>query len=755
MHHRTLWVWTTLLCLPLLLYPQQFGRITGTLTDQLSGSPVPFGSVTLRHTLIGSSSGIDGTFELKRVPIGRWELQVSVIGYDSVVHTVEVTAGTATHLSIGLAERTLISDEVLISSDRPTSAATSSMMRAMDFELRPRLSSQDMLRMVPGLVIAQHAGGGKAEQIYLRGFDADHGTDVNISVDGIPVNMVSHAHGQGYADLHFVMPEILRGLEVYKGPYFTQSGDFGTAGTVKFNTVDEIDRNTVSAESGMYGLLRAVGIVAVPTGNEAITAYLAGEALQNRSYFDHDQHFRRFNLFGKMNLHLDVNRSLIVWASGFRSQWDASGQVPQRAIDRGIIGRFGAIDPSEGGMTGRDNLNVIYSFNDLSSHLIAQSYISRYSFTLFSNFTLYKNDPVNGDGIEQTDDRIITGGRVEYGLHSTFGNPDIRTLFGSTVRRDDISNQLWNAAGRQRSSAVADAVIGQTSLSFYIQQQYRLSDALSVEAGMRNDNFLFTVKDRLNEGTGNDISGTVVQSILSPKLNIIITPADHVNIFLNAGSGFHSNDARGVLTERSDRTLPRAVGAEIGLRYTPRSFFSVSTALWRLDLENELVYIGDEGTTEASGATRRIGIDTDVRMQLIEWLWWDADVTLSKGQFLELPSGEDHIPLAPTVTASAGLTVVHPSGTEGTVRLRHVGDRAANESNTVRALGYSLIDAGLAYSFGRFRLTITAENIFDQDWNEAQFDTESQLLGETLPVSELHFTPGTPRSVRLKMEAGW
>jgi hypothetical protein len=749
------WICASLLLLPFIVLPQHTGRITGIVTDGATGSPVPFASVLLRNTVIGTSSGIDGTFDLKRVPAGRWDVLISVIGYDTVFHPVEVTAGATIHLPISLTEHSLVTDVVVISSDRPTSAASSSMIRAMDFELRPRLSSQDLLRLAPGLVIAQHAGGGKAEQIFLRGFDADHGTDVNISVDGIPVNMVSHAHGQGYADLHFVMPEVLRGLEVYKGPYFAQAGDFGTAGTVRFNTLDEVDHSTLSVETGMFGLLRTVGILSIPTGSESVTGYLAGEVMQNRSYFDNDQKFHRFNLFGKMKIHLDMNRSITVWGSGFRSDWDASGQIPQRAIDRGIIGRYGAIDPSEGGITGRDNLNVIYTENDLLSHLTVQGYLSRYFFTLFSNFTLYKNDPVNGDGIEQSDDRVISGGRIEYGIHSLFGNPDIRTVFGGTLRRDDITNQLWNEVSRKRTGRIADAVIDQTSISFYVLQQYRLTDALSMEAGLRNDHFIFTVDDRLNGGTVDDISGTVTRSILSPKVNFILSPADHVNIFLNAGSGFHSNDARGVLTERAGKTLPRAIGTEAGVRYTPHSFFSVSAALWRLDLENELVYVGDEGTTEASGATRRIGIDTDVRLQLMDWIWWDADVTFSSGRFLDLPAGEDHIPLAPTVTASAGMTMIHPTGMEGTIRLRHVGDRAANESNTVQALGYSLIDAGLSYSFGRFRLTMTAENIFDQEWNEAQFDTESRLLGETLPVSELHFTPGTPRSVRLKLEAGW
>ena len=372
---------------------QTTGKISGVTVDRTSRTPVPFVNVTIEGTTLGASSKIDGTFIVNRVPAGSCTITASAIGYSKVVERIVVQEKQTATVLLEMVETTTSTDEVLVTAQSPLSAASSSMVNAMDFELRPKQSTQDLLRMVPGLFIAQHAGGGKAEQIFLRGFDADHGTDVNISVDGIPVNMVSHGHGQGYADLHFVMPEVLQGMTVYKGPYFAQFGDFGTAGTVQFTTVDEIENNSVNAEAGTFGLERVSGIASIPLATDQTTAYAAGEILHNRSYFDHSQDFDRYNLFGKMKTYLGNSQTLSFWASGFSSSWNASGQIPERAVEEGIIGRFGSIDPSEGGNTYRQNLNLIYTHQGESSTLLAQMYASRYNFQLFSDFTFFKSDP--------------------------------------------------------------------------------------------------------------------------------------------------------------------------------------------------------------------------------------------------------------------------------------------------------------------------------------------------------------------------
>lgn len=730
---------------------QESGRIFGVIVDRATRSPLAFANVVVLGTTVGTSSKPDGSFVVSRVPSGPQTLKVSMLGYAPLETEIDVKPGATTDVFVELEERLESTPEILVTAVRPFSAASSAHISAMDFELRPRFSAQDLLRLVPGLFIAQHAGGGKAEQIFLRGFDADHGTDVNISVDGIPVNMVTHGHGQGYADLHFVMPEVLRGIEVYKGPYFAQFGDFGTAGTVTFSTLDDPERNSVSVEHGMFGLWRGVGLVRAPIRSERVTAYLAGEALGQNGYFENSQQFQRFNLFSKVNLYFDHERKLTVWGSGFASNWNASGQIPERAVRSGLISRFGSIDPSEGGATSRQNLNIIYHDVGADETFLAQAYVSRYRFRLFSNFTFLKDDPVNGDGIEQTDDRTILGGRAEYALPRTFGNQDIATRVGAVVRHDNISNGLWHSAKRERLGARTLADTRQTNIAFFVQQEYRVARNFRFQVGLRSDLFVFQVTDRLSMGSPAD--RTAVQSIMSPKANLVYSASPSVDLFLNSGTGFHSNDARALVNSETS-LLPRGIGAETGARYSS-SRLTTTVALWALDLEREFVFSGDEGTVEESGATRRVGIDVSFRFRMYEWLWVDTDLALARGRYKHADPGMNYIPLSPPLVMSGGLTGRHSSGMEGTLRYRYMSTRPANEDYSIRAPGYLVFDAVFGYTAGSLKLSIVGENIFNTNWNEAQFATESQLPGETLPVSELHFTPGSPLNVRAKVEVSF
>ena len=362
---------------------------------------------------------------------------------------------------------------------------------------------------------------------------------------------------------------------------------------------------------------------------------------------------------------------------------------------------------------------------------------------------------MNGDEIEQDDRRTLAGGRVEYTTTSLFDDPSATTLIGSTIRTDWIHNGLWHAVKRQRLQDSVDADIRQTNVALYVQQDYRISSFMKFQLGMRADNFLFDVNDLLHAGTQNTISGIVEQSILSPKASIIVSSSSTTDLFLNFGTGFHSNDARVVLAQRSDVTLPRAVGAEAGTRFTPNGRLTSSIAFWGLDLQHEFVYSGDDGTTEEEGPTRRIGVDFDNRVQLMDWLWGDIDVNFSRGRFRDLPDGSNYIPLAPTLSSTGGLTARHSSGLEGSFRYRSIDSRPANEDNSVRALGYTVFDANAAYNFHMYRVTITIENVFNVEWNEAQFYTVSRLQNEPAPVPDLDFTPGTPRVIRLSFSTSF
>ena len=678
-------------------------------------------------------------------------------------------------------------EKILVEGDPAFSTASSKSIREFDLNVRPMQTAQDMLQLAPGLVVTQHAGGGKAEQIFLRGFDADHGTDVAISTDGIPVNMVSHGHGQGYADLHYVIPELVESIDLFKGPYFARHGNFSTAGSIMFRTKDYIDENMVKIEGGEFNTQKVTGLFQVPGGGEHQSAYFAGQFYNTDGAVESEQNFQRSNLFGKFHTALNETNKLAFAVSSFSSAWDASGQIPQRAVDSGLITRFGTIDDLEGGQTGRQNFNLIYTaIGENSSQFFIQPYFSRYNFKLFSNFTFFLDDPENGDMIEQTDDRTLFGLNTEYQFKQSIRSMQSTTTFGGGFRSDDIAVNLWHSPNRRRLTQKVDSGIIERNLFLWVQEELVVNPKLRLQLGLRGDYFTFNVEDHLDTLSDASItlphaSGYAQEALLNPKFNLVYSPLRSTDIFLNFGTGFHSNDARDVVIEQtiSDlarvfsrqglngaqinerlvqlnfdpehsgiRTLPRAIGAEIGTRHQFWNRFSIGIAGWWLELDEELVFVGDAGETEISGKSRRIGIDIEGRAQILSWLWIDTDVNLSSGKFVDEPSDVNEIPLAPRITSTGGLTAAHPSGFGANLRYRHIGDRPANEDSSVTAEGHTLVNIGLSYAFGPFKYFATVENLFNVDWNEAQFDTESRLVDETEPVSEIHFTPGNPRNIQ-------
>ncbi len=679
-------------------------------------------------------------------------------------------------------------DKILIEGERVYSTASSRIIRDFDLNVRPVSTAQDMLQFAPGLVIAQHAGGGKAEQIFIRGFDADHGTDVAISSDGIPVNMVSHGHGQGYADLHFTIPELVDSIDVFKGPYFARHGNFSTAGSVMYRTKDRIDGNLMKVEGGAFNTQRFTGMFQIPTISESQNAYFAGQYYTTDGAVESEQDFQRFNLFGKFNIRLNEISKLSFSASSFSSAWDASGQIPQRAIDNDLITRFGSIDDLEGGQTGRQNLNLTYTLIGQDNSLfLLRPYFSRYNFKLFSNFTFFLSDPENGDMIEQTDDRTILGLNSEYQYKRTIFSIQSTTSVGGGFRSDDIAVSLWHSPNRRRLTQSVNSGIIERNLYLWAQEELIINPKLRFQIGLRGDYFTFNVEDHLDTVMNETnilphASGYAQEAMLNPKFNIVYSPFASSDVFLNFGTGFHSNDARDVVIEKtiSDlertynrqgldsgqiseqlsqmnfnlehagiSTLPRAIGSEIGTRHSFWNRLSFGVAFWWLELDEELVFVGDAGETEISGKSQRVGIDIEGRGQILSWLWADVDVNLSRGTFVDEPSDANQIPLAPRVTSTGGLTANHPSGFSTSIRYRHIGDRPANEDNSVTAEGYTVVNLGLSYTNGNNKYFINLENLFNVDWNEAQFDTESRLRDEAEPVSEIHFTPGNPLNIQV------
>ncbi len=726
------------------------GGIKGNLTDSLSNEKITGAVVYLVDNNQVTSTDLLGNFYFPDVHPGNYKIKFTALGFQAKIVNVEVKEKETARISALLNPSAINLSEIIIAQKGETGSSMQTLSK-IDIDLRPTRSSQDILRMIPGLVTAQHAGGGKAEQIYLRGFDIDHGTDIRLTVDGMPVNMVSHAHGQGYADLHFLTPEAIDYVDFNKGPYYAQQGDFTTAGYANFNTKNSLDKSSIKMEGGMFDSYRTVGMFDL-LGKELKSknqgAYISTEYMYTNGYFESPQNFNRINLMGKYHGVIGENKILTVSLSTFNSKWEASGQIPERAIKENSITRFGAIDNKEGGNTNRSNANfILTSITDNGGVFKNQLYFVNYNFELYSNFTFFLEDSINGDQIRQKEKRNIYGYNGSFAKNSKLGSKRLRSEVGFQLRYDAIKDiELSRTA--QRKITIDRLALGQlneVNAGLYVDETLSLSDRLVINAGARFDQFQFEYVNDLDTVYERKVR---TNNIVSPKLSLYYTLNQNVQFYIKAGTGFHSNDTRVVVADSVSNTLPRGFGADVGMFFKPLKRLLVNAAVWGLDLEQEFVYVGDAAVVEPSGYTRRYGVDLSFRYQLFDWLYLDMDANYTVPRSLEDPEGANFIPLAPTLTSIGGLTTKFKNGLSAGLRYRYVGDRPANEDNSVVAKGYMLYDAVINYTKAKYALGLSMENLANVNWNEAQFDTESKLKHESTSVSELHFTPGTPFFVK-------
>jgi outer membrane receptor for Fe3+-dicitrate len=530
------------------------------------------------------------------------------------------------------------------------------------------------LRKVPGLIIGQHAGGGKAEQLFLRGFDIDHGTDISISVDGMPVNMVSHAHGQGYSDLHFLIPETVNKIDFGKGPYYVQEGDFNTAGYVDFSTRDYLRDSQISMSVGDFNSLRTLGLFNILEHTKNQNAYIATEFISSDEPFESSQNFNRFNIFGKYVIYTPEDAKVSLSAPHFTSRWYASGQIPQRKVDNGNIKRFGAIDDTEGGETERTNLNVEFSkrISDKTT-LKSNAFYAHYAFELYSNFTFFLEDPINGDQIRQKEDRHIYGANTTI-THNTFLGETEMTLTSGLGFRYDIVDDLELSRTLNRRTTLESISLGdinQTNIDAFVNAEFEFGK-LTITPALRLDYFKLLYNDKLQ--TAYTLQSET-KTIVSPKLNFFYDVKENLQLYVKSGIGFHSNVTRVVVTNLGEDILPRAYGLDVGDVWKPTKKMIVNTALWYLFLEQEFVYVGDVGIAEPSGKTERFGIDLGIRYQFNDWLFLDTDATYTKARSLEAVAGEYFIPLAPDFTMAVGLFVNNLNSFSGGIRYRYIDDR--------------------------------------------------------------------------------
>ncbi|WP_438710248.1 TonB-dependent receptor [Aquimarina muelleri] len=692
-----------------------------------------YNSTTEQHT----HTLENGVFSLPKNNVGD-TLVVRLLGYETKKIKLKESDFT-TFLTIKLNPKIFQLDELILKQEIDPMR----LINKIDIKTNPVNSSQEVLRKVPGLFIGQHAGGGKAEQIFLRGFDVDHGTDVAISVDGLPVNMVSHAHGQGYADLHFVIPETIKKVDFGKGPHYADQGNFNTAGYVSFVTKEKFNTNQLKLEIGDFNTFRTVGLFNLLEASGKQNATLALEYIESDGPFESSQNFNRINVNTKYTAQLSGNAKISFAASHFTSQWDASGQIPVRAVDNGLISRFGAIDDTEGGETSRTNISATYNkFISDKTTFKTTAFYSHYDFELYSNFTFFLNDPINGDQIRQREDRSIFGFNSKINTKSIIGDTEVDLNVGIGLRNDDSNdNELSRTLNRKETlENISLGDVNETNAYVFTDASFNVGE-LEITPAVRLDYFKNLYQDALQNKFKTQ---SATKTIVSPKLKISYNAADNINIFIKSGIGFHSNDTRVVVQRNGNSILPKAYGVDAGVSWKPFSSLFVNTTAWYLGLEQEFVYVGDAGIVEPSGETRRLGIDFSARYQINDWLFLDSDLTYTHARSLDTPENQNYIPLAPKVTAVGGLSIDKFKNFSAGIQYRYLGDRAANEDNSMIAQGYTVVDANINYTLKNITMGVSLENIFDTKWNEAQFATESRLNNETQPIEEIHFTPGTP-----------
>jgi outer membrane receptor protein involved in Fe transport len=636
--------------------------------------------------------------------------------------------------------------EVYVYGQQPTSAATEQTRWQRDLELRPSNTPSDVMRLTPGLIIGQHHGGGKADQILFRGFDSDHGTDFAVFIDGIPVNMVSHAHGQGYADLHWLIPETIERVEIYKGSYFAHLGDFATSGAMNIITKRSDKDSTLTLGGGSYNTQRYVGIFSPPEGT-MLRPYVAGEVYHNDSAFKNPNDYDRYNILAKVALFERGNSRLAFLGTFFKTSWDASGEIPARQVRSGEIGRFGSNDPSEGGKSERQNLSLVYNYTDAQQSFTAQTWTSWYKLQLWSNFTLFLNDPINGDAIEQNDKRFLAGNNINYRRNYNLWGLPMETFVGFQSRFDHIRVGLFNQTDRRRRETASNNLVRQTDLGWFAQQEIKLTSWLRTVLGARMDNFWFDV-DQIGQAS-EPIAGGGSATIANPKLNFIFTPFDDTavqqgtNVFVNFGGGFHSNDAR-VFVQDPDKKIPRYWSGEVGARSRLFERLDATFSYWRSYLTSELVFVGDEGGFEPSGASRRHGIESEFRYDILSWLSYDLDLSYTWARF----TNGDKVPLAPRFLAFTGLTARHDSGLQARLQMRHIGRRFSTEDGSIETPTSTIFDLFLKYVWQRYEFFVQFQNLANAKWRSAEHAFESRTASEVaagLPGRlDSHFTPGDP-----------
>jgi hypothetical protein len=635
-------------------------------------------------------------------------------------------------------------------------AASMGIVGQAEIERIPFLRTGEVLEVIPGLIATQHSGTGKANQFFLRGFNLDHGTDFSVFLDGVPLNLPTHGHGQGYLDLNSLIPEIIELVEYRKGPYYADVGDFSSAGTSRIEYLRTVDRPFIKAGFGKDDYYRVVG-AASPRIYES-DLLLAIETEFYDGPWELSEDLGKFNGVAKWTWG-DETRGFSLLAAGYSSSWTSTDQIARRAVRQGLIDRLGNLDDDTGGDSARYTGSARF-WNGAENTTRAQLYIVSYDLDLWSNFTYFLDDPVSGDEFKQIDNRTIVGFDGSQDLQHALGRLQLFHTLGAQVRYDDIADVgLFHTLDRERIGVVRKDQVDETSLGLYWKADAPLLSWLRANAGLRGDLYWFEVDAKsLPENSGDNFD-----TIVSPKVGVVLGPWEDTEVYLNYGRSFHSNDARGATISTDPVTgdpaprvdaLVSSEGAEIGSRSAWLPGLQSTLAFWWLELDSELLFIGDAGNTEATRPSRRYGVEVANHWSLLEWLTLDADVTFTRAEFSDSDPAGDDIPGAIETTVVGGAAVDFDNGLFGSLRLRHFGERPLVESGAVKSDPTTLVNLQAGWEWADFpwgdvTFTFDVLNLFDSSDDDITYLYTSRLPGEPAQGTEdKHVHPVEPRTFR-------
>jgi hypothetical protein len=761
---------TTLLLLLWSAVQASAADVVGTVRDETGGA-LP--GVTVELSAAGGpvrtvQTGPDGAYRFDGVAPGPVDLSFSLVNFGtarrqvSVPATGNVVADTVLFLSLSAdvtvtGRRTFVN---LADAEDPAQnlvgiaqSASQGAITARQLDVRPIMRAGEVLETIPGVIISQHSGEGKANQYYLRGFNLDHGTDFATTVAGIPVNMPTHGHGHGYSDLSFLIPELVSGVQFAKGPYFAEQGDFATAGSANINYTNSLDAPLVRVGAGQDGFFRTLVAASPRVGRGTLLAAFEG-GHNDGPWVNPDD-------YGKLNGLIrytqgEMMNGFSVTGMGYRATWDSTDQVPLRAVEQGLIDRFGALDASDGGDSYRYSGSFDWTRTRGNAATRVTAYGLSYDLNLYSNFTFLLDDAENGDQFHQADHRFVSGARASHRRQTRWGGRAVQNTFGGQLRNDAISTVgLYHTAARAPIDTTREDDVLQTSGAGFFENETAWSPTLRTLVGLRADAYRFDVTsdNPLNSGTETD-------GLVSPKGGVIVGPFSGTEFYLNAGLGFHSNDARGATItidpatgEPADRVTPlaRAKGIEGGVRTVAYKGLQTSLTIWSLSLDSELVFVGDAGTTDAGRPSHRHGIEFANYYRPRPWLTFDFDWTWSHGHFTDDDEAGDSIPGAAETVVSAGVAVDDVHGVFGSARLRYFGPRPLIEDDSVRSEATAIVNLQTGYKVSpRIRLVLDIFNLFDAEDSDIDYFYGSRLPGEPEGgVEDIHFHPTIPFTARL------